>query len=213
MSSTVPPRKTRFACVFRDPFVREQIDPRIQALWKAEYGVGAPFGDLRRTWRKEHCATINPYGSEGCPYEAKDCAMAFLAAVQSSIGPNITRPAGYFCKVARSTGIVRADNKPLTRDRKLGTDVLPKATPQAQEPRRQPGRSGEAERGAYGHPAGPVVGVAGERDIPGLFALDTDQRKSLYRARARPRSIGSLLGQDHDGARERPAPRRAEGEE
>jgi hypothetical protein len=207
------PRRTRFACVFRDPFVREQIDPRIQSEWKAMYGCGAPFGDLRRTWRKEHCATINPYGSEGCPYEAKDCAMAFYAAVQSSMGPHITRPAGYFRKVARSTGIVRADNKPLSRDRKLATDVLPKARPETKAARWQEGGPGNGSDGTHGDAARPMERVAGERDIPGLFALDGDERKSLYRARSRPQSIGSLLGSHHDGAREGRTPSRETGEE
>jgi hypothetical protein len=207
------PRKTRFACVFRDPFVREQIDPRIQSEWKAMYGCGAPFGDLRRTWRKEHCAILNPYGSEGCSYGPKDCALAFLAAVQSSIGPNITRPAGYFRRVAKSTALVRADNKPLSRDRKLATDVLPKASPAAKAPRRQEGRPGNESDGAHGDVARPVERVAGERDIPGLFALDGDERKSMYRARSRPQSIGSLLGSNRDGARERRTPSREKGEE
>lgn len=188
------PRKTRYACVFQDPFVREQIDPRIQSEWKAMYGCGAPFGDLRRTWRKEHCATLNPYGSAGCAYESKDCALAFLAAVQSSIGPSISRPAGYFRKVAKSTALVRADNKPLARYRHEEGPGDGKHRPDGQAPR-------------------PVERVAGEWDIPGLFALDGHQRESVYRSRSRPQSIGSLLGTNHHGAREGRTPHGGESKE
>ena len=198
-------KRSKYACVFGDQFVREQIDPRVQAIWKAEYGRGAPFGDLRRTWRKEHCASLNPYGSAGCAYESKDCALAFLAAVQSSIGPGITRPAGYFRRVARSTALVRADNKPLTRDRKLATDVLPKASPQEKDARGQPWGPGYPTDGTLRDAPGPMGDVDPLRgqDSPWsrIRPVDDDRTGDLHRSRARPASIGSLLGKNDSGAR------------
>lgn len=78
-------------------------------------GRTPPFGDLRQQWRKMHCAVLNPYSSDTCPYSTEDCGLAFLAAVERSVDK--ASPVGYFRSVARSMALDRADNKPLERER------------------------------------------------------------------------------------------------
>lgn len=114
----------KWPCVFRGRFIREQVDPRVQASWKRTYGRAAPFGDLRRQWREEHCSRLNPYGSEDCPYSERDCAIAFYKAVQHVTAERADTPMGLFKVVARSYAFDRAENKPLARDR-VQTDVRP----------------------------------------------------------------------------------------
>jgi hypothetical protein len=87
--------------------MREQVDPRIKAEWEAQRDDKPKWGDLRNTFRREHCRTINPYGSENCIFKPEDCAIAFLKGVQQSMGAR--NPHGYFIKVARSSGSLRAD--------------------------------------------------------------------------------------------------------
>lgn len=105
-------------CVFRTAFLREEVDPRVAAIWPRK---PVPFGDLRRTWRLEHCATVNPYGDSGlCPYPASDCALAFLATTQYVVEIGGRNPMGLFRKVARSDGLRRLESKPLARDQVNG---------------------------------------------------------------------------------------------
>jgi len=104
-------------CVFSTPFIREQVDPRVKKLWSDRYGKGAPFGNLRLMWKERHCATLNPYGSENCPYRPEDCALAFLAAVERVTAPDVTNPTGMFRTISTLMAAERADNKPLARDR------------------------------------------------------------------------------------------------
>lgn len=103
---------TTHPCVFKDPFVREQIDPRIKVIWP-----DAPYGNLRRLWREMACAETNPYGSETCPYPPEDCALAFFQAVEKTVYamPRKSRT-GYFRSVARTAGMERAERKPLARE-------------------------------------------------------------------------------------------------
>ena len=105
----------KWVCVFRDEFVRTQVDPRIQALWKERRDEPAPFGALRSIWRTAHCETLNPYGSEDCLYEAQQCALAFYAVATNSIQSD--KPRNRFHALAKETAITRADTKPLARDR------------------------------------------------------------------------------------------------
>ena len=125
MRDHTPVRKTpaRRSCIFRTEFCRAQVDPRVQSQWRARTGKAAPFGDLRRTWVREHCVRVAP--AEGlCPYPERDCALAFLAAVQTSLTAE-TNPMGYFRRVAKTLALERLDNKPLSRDQEGPRDRDP----------------------------------------------------------------------------------------
>jgi hypothetical protein len=99
-------------CVFRGAFIREEVDPRIKSAWKGR----PPWGDLRRTWKIEHCRRVNPTGHpEDCPYPERDCALAFLSAVLQVADAD--NPGAMFRRVAAYRGMDRADSKPLARDR------------------------------------------------------------------------------------------------
>lgn len=183
-------RPSRWPCIFRGRFIREQVDPRVKTLWERTTGRPAPFGRLRLTFQKEHCRSINPYGSESCPYREDECAMAFLSAVQNSLLPWIEDPAAYFVKVARSAGIERADNKPLAREK-----------------HREEGPSHAGDlRG--GHASGRRRGVAPVRGVhpsQGVVPQVLDEEDHLRRARTRPNAIGDLLGSLNLGPRPGPA--------
>lgn len=100
-------------CVFRERFVREEIDPRVKKSWELAYGTSAPFGRLRLLWREYHCAELNPYDSRDCPYRGRDCALSFLVAVERTCGgpaPPESAP-GYFRKLAWAMAQRRADEK------------------------------------------------------------------------------------------------------
>jgi hypothetical protein len=102
-----PRTRATWPCVFDSDFVREQVDPRILTAWEAQRSDKPKWGDLRTTFRREHCQTINPYGSETCPFRAEDCAIAFLKGVTASLGARNAH--GYFIRVARSMAAARAD--------------------------------------------------------------------------------------------------------
>jgi len=181
-------RPSRYPCIFRGRFIRDQVDPRVKELWERTTGRPAPFGRLRLTFQKGHCRLINPYGSESCPYREEECAMAFLGAVQNSLLPWVEDPAAYFVKVARSTGIERADNKPLAR-----------------EQHRDVHQAGDSGSGRGGHGAGrpgDLAHVRGVHPSQGVRTEVLDEEDHLRRAHARPVSIGSLLGAFNTGARE-----------
>ena len=153
-------------CVFKEAFVRTQIDPRVKEIWEKATGQPAPFGRLRRAFQQGHCAKINFYTGSECPYRPEECAMAFLSGVQNATLPWIEDPAAYFVKLVESTGITRADEKPLARER------------HREEGSRDAGPAGDR------HPAG-----QGRHGSGG--AEDEDR---LRRAAHRPEAIGSLLG-------------------
>ena len=184
----------KWPCVFRDPFTKEEINKRLAAL-------GAPIGAFTRVWRWEHCATLNPYGSDSCPYESEDCALAYFITAQQAMDAH-TSKVGLFKALAKRKGIERADNKPLARDT-VRTDGLE-------------GRSGGLRGGAGTRPpddmAGPrreatqASGMAHDRSVGMRDAADRPVSRSI------PRSVGSLLWGDAAGSR--PRPRRGnEGEE
>lgn len=185
-SSTGVKRLSRHPCIFRGRFVREQVDPRVKTLWEQTTGKPAPFGRLRMNFQREHCRAINPYGSESCPYREEECAMAFLGAVQNSLLPWITDPAAYFVQVARSTGIERADNKPLAREH------------HREEGPGHPGAMGVRDgsrRDGYLAGVRPTDAI---RDVP-------SEEDDLRRAHARPLAIGDLLGSINLGPRQGPS--------
>lgn len=170
--STAGPR-----CVFHTKFLQQEVDPRVDQLWPGK----TPFGDLRRTWRMRHCATVNPYwDSEMCPYPASNCALAFLAAVQTATFTGVRNPMGLFRTLARSDGLRRLEDKPLARDQARGEEgpSLTRVAPGDPEPR--PG-----DDGAGGTPA---------------------PEDHLRGARRRPVSAGEVLRSLNLGSHQGPAP-------
>lgn len=106
---------TSHPCVFKSAFLREQVDPRIEAAWP-----NAPFGNLRKLWRERACAETNPYGSDTCPYSTENCALAFLQAVERTVYAMPRKPTAYFRSVALTIGMERAERKPLARESQEG---------------------------------------------------------------------------------------------
>jgi hypothetical protein len=111
------PLAERWPCVIAHSRVRGSVDPWISQLWLRMIGGKVPFGDLRNQWRKHHCRTLNPYGSDTCPYQPDDCVTAFAQSAEVMIRAQPRSPVGYFMKVAKMSAAKRADEKPLTRDR------------------------------------------------------------------------------------------------
>lgn len=162
-------------CVFRGEFVRTQVDPRVQRLWKERWSVGAPFGELRRLFRERHCRTLNPYGSESCPYPEHSCALAFYQAVEVSVDFS-KNSLGYFRAVCLSGGAKRADEKPLARE-------LGGAGGSRPDPR-------------------PTPSVVKVGDGSTVSRLESREEDAMRRRLSRPTRLGDLLGADHDGARD-----------
>jgi hypothetical protein len=188
-SSKVPARPTRnpytaaeWPCVFNGNFVREQVDPRIKEEWEARREDKPKFGDLRNTFRREHCRNVNPWGSSTCPFKEEDCALAFLRGVTQSLAARNAH--GYFIKVARSSGAARADEAVEQRAR-MRTDVDPRAMGGSARAglRERPALGvGEDRRGGPADmepvPQGPEAGVRSPftrpgsiRDVLGSFDL------------------------------------------
>lgn len=103
------PLSRRWTCVVGTGLVRTTIDPWISEAWQRKFGGQVPFGDLRNQWRKQHCRTLNPYGSEDCPYRPDQCASAYASAIKKTIGASPGKPVGYFRKVAIVDAARRAD--------------------------------------------------------------------------------------------------------
>jgi hypothetical protein len=108
--------KLKWPCIIAEKFTREEVNPRIQ---QANIHPGdAPFGAFSRAWRQLHCPEINPYGSEDCPFDHRDCALAYYkTAVDAVQTPGVRDPVAYFRTLARRRGADRADNRPLARER------------------------------------------------------------------------------------------------
>lgn len=102
-------------CIFKSRFLREQVDPRINRAWPK-----APFGNLRRLWRQEHCRELNPFDSKWCPYSTEDCAMSFLRDVEVTIAAEPRNRVAYFRTVVHRSAMTRADRKPLARESQEG---------------------------------------------------------------------------------------------
>lgn len=109
----------RWPCVLRDPLIRSDVNPRINRAWEAYHGdTDPPFAAFQRIWRTEHCAEINPYGSEDCPYRARDCLIAYYkTAIDAIEEPGVRSVVGLFRTMAHRRGLERADTKPLARER------------------------------------------------------------------------------------------------
>lgn len=118
------PTSRHWECAFPQP-AAEMVDKPVDEMWKAAFKVGrTPFGDLRNQFRRQHCRTINPYGSQDCPYNIDVCALAFMDAVRVTCDARPKVPVGYFRKVAKTMGAIRADSKPLARERRSRINVL-----------------------------------------------------------------------------------------
>jgi hypothetical protein len=167
-----------YPCIFAhpSPFLRGQIDPRIDVAWKRRFEAKAPFGNLRRLWREEHCAELNPYGSDGCPYSEEECSLAFFQAVERTVfqARDKRSASGYFRAVARSAAFRRADEKPLAREQRAKGPGYPRAAQ-----------------------VGPLPGRRGSPEAGNEVAV----RSRL----SRPDAIGSLLAGLDLGPREGPA--------
>lgn len=114
----------KWECTFTHPAIKD-VDKVVQELWIETFGRKPNFGDLRNQWRRHHCRTLNPYGSESCPYTRDSCARSFLAAAEITAAAKPRVPTPYFGKVAKTLGAKRADEKPLNRGL---TPVLTSAT-------------------------------------------------------------------------------------
>lgn len=103
----------KYPCILRSHELHAEIDPAIQHDWHVTYGtVKVPFGDLRRQWKQQHCRTLNPYGSEDCPYPDDECLRAFMSCVRLVTQIRRRSPIGYFRVVAKMEAARRADEKP-----------------------------------------------------------------------------------------------------
>lgn len=181
-TSPKAPRKKQIPCVFEGEFIRGQVDPRI----KEEYGTQkVPWGDFRRQFKIQYCRRVNPTGHpEDCPFPEEDCAMTFMqTALQARDG---LKPGALFRVLAKSKGLDRADNRPLTRDR------VPAGRPSNLPERPTSGQQGSV-RGMASSKAEPVDGSP----MPGRTA--------------RPASLAEVLGSLNLGARQGPAPDGEEG--
>lgn len=99
----------RWPCFFREPWVHDHVDPFVRDRWLAAFDQRAPFGDLRNQWRRQHCRTLNPYGSDHCRAREAECAKAFCDAVALTARHHPDRAVGYFRKVAKTEAAKRAD--------------------------------------------------------------------------------------------------------
>lgn len=118
-------KPTRWPCVFRRPEIRQDVNPRLQRAYRESIKPGAdpPYGALQGLWRREHCREINPYGSDTCPYEARDCILAYYKTAMDAIEqPGVRSVTGLFRILAHRRGLDRAENKPLARDRVRSTN-------------------------------------------------------------------------------------------
>lgn len=176
---------SKWPCIFGHEFTRKQVHKR---LYKQHPKY--PFSAFTKAWRVEHCATINPYGSESCPYGPEDCALAYYQVAQIAMAADSSR-VGLFKATARQRGIDRAENKPLQRDKVTRTDGL---------------QQGESNLRS-GPGAGPddVLGVGLLRGTPAPSRqpAEMDGDRAVGLRRAAPQSIRSMLRGDGAGSRPR----------
>ena len=214
-------QKKMAECVFKRGFVTDSIDPQVDKVWKGGLMVArVPFGDLRNMWRRHHCRVLNPYGdSERCPYEPRDCALAFLDAIRVTVNARPRVPVGYFIKVAKGSGARRADEAVERRAaaaRLRRTDVQPEPF---REPSAAPTPSASTTpdqlRLGGSTPTGPGARRHGDRrvgeadepdpsDSPERREDPGDARpdRGLPGRRDGPVSLGDLLGRVAPGPRE-----------
>jgi hypothetical protein len=159
----------------------KSVDADVDAEWRSAYHSRPPFGDLHNQWRRQHCRTLNPYGSEDCPYPIEACARAFLDAVWVTSMAQATKPGAYFMKVARTSAAVRADQAQENRrkgltDRPVYGSIIRTGVPDEEPETERPGESGAS-------------------------TSSTEERPGLHSPQDRPLSIGEVLGQIDLGPR------------
>lgn len=178
-------------CLFTHE-IFHSVDDAVDRLYK-ERGKRAPFGDFRRTWWRYHCLQLS--GPDNCPYEPRDCALAFYRVAQLSV--DATRPGAMFRVIARDHAVKRLEGKPLARDqesRSPFTRPKPRGVEAAQGPGDESGPDQRLLPPASGHSV-----ALGEDGLP------------VHRPLSRPVRIGTLLGRDYSRSREVPADDREEG--
>jgi hypothetical protein len=192
-ASARPPRYTRtsteWPCIFKDPIATERLDPAVKKLWESRRDDRPKWGDLRTTFRRDHCRTVNPWGSETCPFKVEECALAFYRSIEQSL--KARNPYGYFIRVCRSSGAARADLGQELRAR-MRTDANEGAMGRAGTDRLRAG----SPDGLRAEPHDPVVrGVDGEDAVRGLRGLA-----------ARPSTVGDVLRSFDLGPHPQPGP-------
>ena len=164
-------------CVFPEP--ASSVDERVDVRWKETFRSRTPFGDLRNMFRRHHCRTLNPYGSDTCPYAPDRCAAAFEDAVRVTCDNHPKVPVGYFIRVAKTMAAIRADAKPLPRDIRGRMNVLPESEAQnfseshADQPEGDPG-SLEPGRGDVHRPGRRPVAVG---DVFASLGIQPPERR------------------------------------
>ena len=182
----------RWPCIF-GKYAAEHVDPYIKQTFE-DFEETPKWGDMRGIWRRLHCQTLNPHGSEDCPFSERECGLAFTDAVLETLTARPRRFGALFRYVARRRGAERADaaqGSRHQRNSRRGT---------------QPGH-----HPAMGEPAAVVQGPRGrhsgtDADVPG------GAEELLRRPNSGPTRIGTLFGEIDLGPRS-PARRGNEGEE
>jgi hypothetical protein len=164
---TKVPLARRWPCVIASPLLRKDANDLLARLWHEDREAPGypPYSAFARLFRSEHCATLNPYGSESCPYLERDCVMAYLTACQRAIEPSVHAPVPFFRWVAKSLALERADNKPLTRDN-------PRTVVREQEVASRQGRPGRSRDVRDGDEPGSSVRRAIPSSIGSLFGTE-----------------------------------------
>lgn len=176
-----------WACIFKQPIATERLDPAIKKLWESRRSDRPKWGDLRNTFRREHCYRLNPWGSETCPFKVESCAMAFYTAVEQSL--DARNPYGYFISVCRSSGAMRADLGVELRAR-MRTDVSQLGGARVDDLRERP-----------------MDRVPPERQRPVVPSVETGEpSRSLRGSAVRPTPLGDVLGTLGLGSHPRPRP-------
>jgi len=180
----------KFECLFRrNELLFQTVNPAIQAAWTDSGRPGYyPFSAAQKVWREEHCATINPYGSDGCPFDKAECTYAYAREARSSITQDPANFVGLFRTAAKRSGLDRAENKPRMR-----THGHADGTP-----------------GVRDHPRAGSLDDLEETPHQLLRRVADEAERGLRRAA--PRSVGSMFGEID--LRPRPSTqRRNEGQE
>lgn len=172
-------------CIFGELEIRTEVHPRLAREYTERWGPYPKrfFGGLQKLWDQRHCKEINPYDATYCPYEKRDCWLAYYRDASASIAEARTAKGvlGLFRIKAFRSGIWRADNKPLARE------LYSRTNGQQDSGRLRVGpRTGPVDDMAGGPGPGP--------GLPGVPAVETDQGGGgLYRPSRGLVSIGDLL--------------------
>ena len=158
-------------CIFRTELATERLDPAVKKLWDSKRTDRPKWGDLRNTFRREHCYRVNPWGSETCPFEPAACGLAFYNAIDQSLYAR--NPYGYFRSVCRSTGAARAD---------LGAELRGRM------------RTDEGGAGRGGLRAGPSHGLRAEQQPLLIRSVESPEPvRGVRGTSTQPSTLGDVL--------------------